>query len=353
MTDKNQAMERRTHAARLLSPALARVALRAPAITDVTSDGYWQIYTGVPAVTFMSELNRSGPINLIVDLDTLQARGDRIAALLDHCQPTGTWSEIAIDQTGIAARLTLLDGSDPATHGLPLFDAARQARLAIAQGFPWQASLGAIPDPARGGFYEQITEATMINGRQVVPADLPLFVLRNGLLDESSVVLFGADGDTGKIAASALHNQAPSQDITMSLKDRRIALQARLGERHANLIAARLTDGATDDEVAEDAAAADAATAAAEAAAATATHTQQLADANATIVTLKAAQAELEAKITALTPPPAAAADDANLRRMPSAVPGPVSAFSQSSDDAKRLGAEFLANKLAATRAAK
>lgn len=354
MTVKSKVPDRRAHAARFLSPTIMRQSKDQAAGAGATvSDGLWQIYTGVPVVTYMYELNSSGPIQLIVDLDTLQAAGDRIAALLDHYLPTGTWSEIAIDPTGIAARLTLLDGTDPATHGLPLFDAARQARLAIAQGFPWQASLGAIPDAARGGHYEQITAATTINGRPVAPGDLPLFVLRFGLLDESSVVLFGADSDTGKIAAAAITTSAPSQDLTMSLKARRTALLARLGERHANLIAAALADDATDDEVVEAAAAADVAAAAESAAAATAALTQQLADANATIETLKAAQADLQTKLDALAPPAGDKPDDVTLRRLPGGAALAASVFAQTPGEAKRLGAEFLANKIAASRAAK
>ena len=219
--------------------------------SPVTSkgDGLWQIYGGGPVTTMIEGLSKK-VIQLVVDLASLKAAGPTIPALVDHEIPVGRWEGITIDATGIQTRLTLLDASKPESHGLPMFDAAREVQLALDQKFPWQASLGAIPDADRDGFYEKLTEPTEINGRTITPGDMDVFVLRNGLLIENSVVLFGADRRTGKVAASVISTPITPKESTV--KERLNALCAQLGAQHRSRIALALAEGATDEAVVAD-----------------------------------------------------------------------------------------------------
>ena len=231
--------------------------LGTPAQPVAGKDGVWLIYTGEIVTTCLDGVNDGEPIELVVDLATLTAFAATIPALYEHQTLCGSWTDIGIDPAlGITGRLSLLDTSNPADAGLPIIDAARTVRAAQAQGISWQASLGATPGAT--GVYEQLTAETQINGRLVVPGELPLFVLRGGVLTESSIVLFGADPNTGKIAASRKH-PSPTKPSTKespvsepTLKQRVDTLTTKLGAQHRARIALAITDGATDDQVVTD-----------------------------------------------------------------------------------------------------
>lgn len=284
---------------------LASVATLAPGVSG--TDGLWLIYTGGVVITSIEELEGDEAIDLVVDLATLKPAGPRIPALVEHMLAMGSWTDTTIDPAiGITSRLTLLDGTDPTLHGLPMFDAARQVRAAMAQQFPWQASLGAEPGED-GGIYERITGPTTVNGREIVPGDRPLYVLRNGLLTESSVVLFGADRFTARVAASAARALPPKTvpepimaDLT--LKQRLDSLTTRLGDRHRSKIAVCLAEGQADDQVVSQVAADDKKDGDA-----------KMAQLQTQLDAANAKCAELQAQLDALSPP----ADDPEKKQDP------------------------------------
>jgi hypothetical protein len=268
-------------------------------ITSVASpvagrDGVWLVHNGTPVVTCVDGLNDGNLIVLVVDLTTLTAPSPTLPALFQHSIPIGTWSEITIDPAlGVTERLSLVESTDPATQALIEFERARAVRAMQAQGFPWQASIGAIPGPS--GRYEPITATTTINGREITPGDLPVFCLRGGVLNETSVVLFGADDRTGRIAASRATHQPAITETPMAdpipAKQRLGALTTRLGAHHKDRIALALVDGASDEQIVEDCGKADSADAK--------TKLDALTTENAA---LKTKCAELEQKLAALTP---------------------------------------------------
>jgi hypothetical protein len=226
----------------------ARLLAAVPALAK--GDGLWLTYTGGVVRTWIPGLNGDDEINLVIDLATLTAAGPTIPTLADHWVPVGTWSEVAINPTEILSRLKLLDA--PAeSFGLYMFDRARELRLSMQQGLPWQASIGAKVGP--DGRFELLTAPAMVNGQQVeLSPERPTYVLRGGILTEQSIVLFGADDQTMRVAASAARLLPPTKDHTMSsektIKERLDALTAKLGAPRRPQLAVMLAEGCTDDE---------------------------------------------------------------------------------------------------------
>jgi hypothetical protein len=259
----------------------------APPAAKPGSDGLWSTYTGAAVCTWIDEVF-DGEIDLVIDLATLTPAADEIPALLEHWQPMGRWSDIAIG-ADVRARLKLLD-SPPETSGLPMFDSAKQVRAAIDQGFPWQASVGVRPGPT--GTFERITVPTVVNGVELTPGDRPLFVLRGGVLFETSIVLFGADDQTGRVAASAInHRQEPKTMTEKTIKERLDALTVKFGADRRAQIAVLLADGCTDPEAEQEMAKAD-----------LAAKDAALAKATADLAAANAKLAELQTQLDALKP---------------------------------------------------
>jgi hypothetical protein len=166
----------------------------------------WLAYTGAPVMTCLPGLHPDN-IDLIVDLSTLTVAASVIPALREHGTPVGTWSNVTIDKSrGVIADLALLQ-APPESEGLAMFDAARELRMSIDRGIPWQASIGAKPDP-NSGSYDPVLTPTLINGRTQTPnADgTPMFVLRRGVLIEISIVLWGADAQTHQLPTALTAN---------------------------------------------------------------------------------------------------------------------------------------------------
>jgi hypothetical protein len=192
----------------------------------------WLAYTGAPVMTCLPGLHPDN-IDLIVDLSTLTVAASVIPALREHGTPVGTWSNVTIDKSrGVIADLALLQ-APPESEGLAMFDAARELRMSIDRGIPWQASIGAKPDP-NSGSYDPVLTPTLINGRTQTPnADgTPMFVLRRGVLIEISIVLWGADAQThqlptaltapaGRCAVSPLYTQPGASSHPRHARPRR------------------------------------------------------------------------------------------------------------------------------------
>jgi hypothetical protein len=237
-------------------PLLAR--LLAPAAIPVQRDGTatrWTLYTGALVQTLVYGVNQSRLINLIIDLSTLTSPA-KIPALAGHIAvPTavlGDWTKISQDAEGLGADFTPL--VIPA-EAVDLFNSARAISALLAAKIPLQASVGVEPGPA--GEYVRLTAPTTVNGMLIDPAQYsdPVFVLRGGLLTEGSVVLFGADNQTGprlaalaELAAAANPSAHHSKDHPM--QDRLKTLLAKFPD-HVALVAQRLADGADDTAIAD------------------------------------------------------------------------------------------------------
>jgi len=237
-------------------PAPQQSAPRVPMMTRLLAasatrrtDGTWLTHSGAVVRTFIPGLANDQDIDLVIDLATLTVAAPEIPALSDHWLPVGKWAAVAIAPAEITGKLQLLE-TPPESHGLHPFDEARALRLSLAQDMPWQASIGAKPGPDGG--YERITTALSINGRTVEPGDRPMYVLRGGVLTEMSIVLFGADDQTMRVAAS----QSPLRNLepTMSekpIKERLAALTARFGAPRRERLAVLLAEGCSDEDTAE------------------------------------------------------------------------------------------------------
>jgi hypothetical protein len=275
--------------ATLATPAPAPDAAAEPTRGPVDL-GLWSIYTGAVVQTAVLGLHDDAngfpqPIDLVIDLGTL-ALPALAPALSDHADVVGNWRELAIHPAlGVMGRLSVY--RDDAV-GCDMLERANEIRIAASQGHPWQASIGAEPGPA--GRYERLTGPTEINGTEITPGpDRPLFILYGGRLTEASVVLFGADRQTGRVAASrsttqrSTHREHSMSDHVATLS----RLVARFGANRKSALAVRLMEGAPEEAISDEE---------------TASLRAALADATAQIATATAEVAALKAQIEDLKP---------------------------------------------------
>ncbi len=252
-------------------PLLAR--LLAPAAIPVQREGTatrWSLYSGALVQTAIYGVNKGQLINLIIDLGTLEAPA-KIPALASHIAvPTavlGDWTKMSKGADGLTADFTPMQIPAEAAD---LFNSARAIAALLAAKIPLQASVGVEPGP--GGEYVRLSAVTTINGQTIDPTKLadPVYVLRKGQLKEASVVLFGADSQTGPHLASLAHLAAPLIP-TPSPESSMERLKALLTKHpdHAALVAQRVAAG--DDDLAVSAA----------------VHTAQLAAVTGEVATLK------------------------------------------------------------------
>jgi hypothetical protein len=137
---------------------------------------------------------------VVIDLGGLTAGAESIPALKDHdaTQIVGhLTAEIGKRQIKVKGALS---GEIDGMGG----DAARTVAAMSANDFPWQMSVGVMPDGDKMEFIER-GKSDVVNGKRV---DGPAYVARAGTLVEVSFVAMGADSNTsGKVAAS-IHNGA-------------------------------------------------------------------------------------------------------------------------------------------------
>jgi hypothetical protein len=315
-----------------------RVRLLAVAPAPVASDGVWALYTGGVVQTLIWGVS-DGVIDLVVDLSTLTIAADVLPALADHYLPVGRWSDLAVSDAGIVGRLHLFDapaeGAPACEH--PYFTEAAALREALAQGLPWQASIGAEPDPARGGAFERLTAPALVNGRLVTPGEAPCYVLRNSLLTEASVVLFGADRHTKRLAAA--RHASPPEVPMITPAARLAALAAILGDAHQPAIALAITEGLDDAAVTDRVRLAQVTDLRAQLAAVTAARDALTAERDAA----KAEAEQAKAALAALTPPVVPA---------PNTASAPSSPFAMSSTELAKASSTAFAAGLARARQA-
>ncbi len=180
-----------------------------------SSGGRWRINAGNEMQMVVEGVNLQqaswgkypAPIRCVIDL--AQAAFDKpvIPAFYAHIESmyatVGNWSGATITAEGIVADLTAYVPRTQAEEEILGYATAVKALL--DQGHPWEASVGAYSADGIDG-WELVPPGNTIacNGRSFDgDGDLPLYILRAARICEGSVVMYGADRDTGRIAAAA------------------------------------------------------------------------------------------------------------------------------------------------------
>jgi hypothetical protein len=224
----------------------------APAQTP-SADGRWVLYTGqevlvaIPGLSPVDDDGEPFPIRVVFDLASLTAP-PRFVALQDHdqAQRVGSWSDTQIADS-ITASLRLVEVKDP-IQAEALEDVIR-LQAEIQSGVPLQVSLGVGPGPQ--GAWQRIApgQSVTVNGRTFTAGPdetaIPLVVLRGGLIEEASLLTFGADSDTGRAAAHRTHKAAP-----MITAERLQNLQKAHAAKHHGKILALCAAGMDDTQIA-------------------------------------------------------------------------------------------------------
>lgn len=212
--------------------AACRAALQAAPAADPnaakTNGGRWKLNAGSEMQMCIWGVNMQAgpwgpepaPIRCVLDLATAKLESPTIRCLLDHIPAPsyvlGRWEGAQIDDQGVVASLTWLEPKTP-DQATVLANAVLMKAL-VDQGDPMEVSIGASP---AGGLadYESIAddEDAEVNGRVYAGAgDLPLFVLHNALISEASLVLWGADSDTGQVSARLAAHRHTLQESSMT-----------------------------------------------------------------------------------------------------------------------------------------
>lgn len=207
--------------------------LMAPGSNTSEKNGTWRLNAGSEMNFTLDGLNNGKPLRLVVDLDSVKPKNQKIPAFVNHdpLQVVGYWDGFKRDIDGIHMDFHLVKPADE-VQAAALPEVARVAAL-IGNGVPVQVSIGA--DAGEKGSWDKVEGKIMLNGREYDgDGDLPLFVLRGGEIEESSFVSFGADARTGRIAAHAeklpVMKEAPMSD---TLK----VLLGKFPEKHHGLVA--------------------------------------------------------------------------------------------------------------------
>ncbi len=204
--------------------------------------GRWRLNAGSEMQVTVAGLNGDKPIRLVVDCESLTVKNNRVVALFDHSpyNPIGYWDEFTFGAQGVFANLYLVNPKDEKENAV--FGDVIRIRALIRSKVPIQVSIGA--DAGENGTWEKVEGKITVNGVEYDGAgEIPLYVLRKGVVFESSIVTFGADAQTGRLAANK--NQNPSNKEA-SMSDTLKALLSKYGEKHHGLIARCVAGG--DDE---------------------------------------------------------------------------------------------------------
>jgi hypothetical protein len=202
------------------------------------SQGRWKLNAGSEMIVTVDGLNQNKkgeaqPIRLVLDLAACKPKNPKIHALADHDpdRVIGYWDNFGCSVEGVFADLHVVKPAD-AIEAEAMPDAVR-TRALIREGVPIQVSVGA--EAGEGGAWELVDGKVTVNGQEYDGSgDIPLYILRGGELDESSIVTFGADDQTGRLAAKHLTNPVkPETPMSDKLK----ALLGKFAEKHHGLVA--------------------------------------------------------------------------------------------------------------------
>ncbi len=221
--------------------------------SDVTgSDGRWLVNNGDAMEMTIEGLNvvkgASQPVLCVIDLASLKPARATISAFYNHEALIGHWSDIEINPLkGIMQTLRLTKPANDMEAKVLAESVMVGAHL--RSKVPWQASVGARP--RADGKWEAVKagETVMVNGRSFTgDAEFPLYVLRGGELFETSVCEFGADDDTGQIAATKKPNPTTTKEPDMS----RIKLLANLSKGKNAVLCAAILALCADESIPDD-----------------------------------------------------------------------------------------------------
>lgn len=131
---------------------------------------------------------------VVVDLGGMTVAGESLPILKDHDATKIVGHTDAVDKSVKRLKLTgIVSG---------IGDAAQEVTALGANGFPWQASIGASIEQME---FVDRGESLTVNGRAISG---PVYVARKSTLRETSFVAIGADaGTSGRIAASNHHKE--------------------------------------------------------------------------------------------------------------------------------------------------
>lgn len=221
----------------------------------------WCLNSGARMQTSVAQL---GDIELVIDLASATFEHPEISMLREHgrkpspsadswdnsyINAIGRWTGTSVDAAGIWGTPIVYtpDPTKPLESDMPCLREGAEVAALMERGHPWQASVKIYGD------YEQVApgQSVEVNGRiETANDDLDaprLYICRRGIITEASVCLFGADSNTGAVAASR-SNSTQATETTMS--DRLEALLKRHGNKHAGVIAIALAAKKTDDQIA-------------------------------------------------------------------------------------------------------
>lgn len=226
--------------ARLLANVIERVG-----DGDASSAGRWRLNAGSPMLLDVKALRADGPVRVILDIASARFSAQRIAALYGHDDQivVGYWDR-ASNTDGIDADFHPIEPANE-IEAAAMPEVVR-VRAQVRTGVPIQASIGA--EPGDGGQYEFTAPGRVdLNGRayQIADDGIPTYILRGGVITESSIVTFGADDATGRLAAKQAQI---NKDSTMSIDALKAALSKHPEKRHA-MCARLIADGKNATEI--------------------------------------------------------------------------------------------------------
>lgn len=249
----------------LIACRVALVAVEQAPDKPKASGGRWRLNAGSEMIQRIQGVNmRQGawgvyaaPIRCVLDLASAEFAKPVIRCLVNHREWSwtsdfgnivGQWTDPKISDAGIDASLKWLEARTDAER--EVLATAIHARALVEQGDPMEASIGA--DTVNGTKdFELVPAGTTVqlNGRSYSgDGELPLYIARNARIAEASLVPWGADDQTGQLAAS-LHST--HQDPTMTIAARIKALRAKHPNREALILAALEADK-TDEQISAD-----------------------------------------------------------------------------------------------------
>lgn len=235
-------------------------------IASETKKSTWRLNSGARMLTAIRDF---GDVELVIDLSGVTFEQSRISMLREHgrrasvvaddswyVNPIGHWENPRVDETGIYGQPVVYTPRTPFEEKMPLMIEGGEVAALIERNHPWQASVKITGD------YERVApgQSVTVNGRiEIASDDLdapPLMICRTGIISEASICLFGADSNTGSVAAS---RQSTDKKEIPVMKERLTALLKAHNNKHAGKIAVALSLGKTDEEIAAELSAADAA----------------------------------------------------------------------------------------------
>jgi hypothetical protein len=214
----------------------------APRVGDAENKGHgrWRLNSGSEMKMTILGISDE-PVRTVVDFGTAKAAGERIVALFDHDhnRVIGYWDRLVISSQGVDGDLHLIDYKEGEEEVFA--DVIRVAGIARS-GVPIEVSVSAKPEDNESDWvHVPPGETVSLNGRDYCgDGEYPLYYMKNARIFEASIVTFGADSVTGRIAA---HKTSPVKQEEDRMSDKLKALLGKYTEKHHGLVARRFVAG--------------------------------------------------------------------------------------------------------------